>query len=66
MPEVTIVFTAGRSARANRHWTDEECASWLLLNMEECERYQARWRRCLQGLTLLVALLGLAVLGMAW
>lgn len=70
MPNMLRIDDRGRvtlvPARANRHWTDEELATWLLANVIQCERLEASWRRRVSGLAVVALAVVLVMIGLAW
>ena len=62
----TIMLMGTYTARANRHWTDEECASRLLGELHRLERYESRWRSVLGGLGLVALVVIGAMALLAW
>lgn len=63
--ESRVASGAGQGARANRHWTDREAASFLMGEIGALERLEVGWRSFVRGLGLLALLVVLIVLGMA-
>jgi hypothetical protein len=61
-----VVSGQWQVARANRHWTDEECDARLMGYLHDDARSCARWRTVLGGLGLSALGAVLIVLVMSW